>query len=642
LTITFLGENILRGVAGSNGGTHIATIFPRARVMVTLPGIHCTQRDAYLESVDAQRRSECSGPLTMDERDRLMLEGVDLIIKEDRVLIRPDPERMDLAFEADMLLQEEVGKRKIHFLFVSDPRVRIAICHRGEAWRIYAPPRAPEAIKRLVSAGRVAIGGQAIYYYNPVTGARFLTCGQFGKLEAMSDAELRQHLCEVSGLTCRSNARGIGEVQSFMAKAGFRLLDILRGDWGAMENEELRGKFREAAAAYQAAVMPGFEKDDIEDTEWRNRMYEALTNAEDDARLSETDQLGLSAEYFRQIEWLPGARIDGGEILFDLAADEPMDAVSADQAMLAHGLICNLLQEQCDLEFINIGRLTRSLSLRDPQERQGRREVYLEHFRRAGATEDTLQVIRMQKWGVREHLAEGKDLLRAMVECEEYTEFIMDRRLGCRQLGMKIAPRVSVRKVAERYKGITIWSPYFQREYFDGMATDKIPSSKLKNPAYALALAQLLGRAAAPNMILGRGNPGGNAIFDDGDEVVVEDAAGLPTEVVVADHTSTFGDYASALDCAAPAYAKPVNRRLALVTDRAGFAQAYLDGFLKRFTEIQRDYLRRQRAFDALFRHRVADPAGNLAYRWKLVLARLQGANGEALVRAIRGHIELP
>jgi hypothetical protein len=352
----------------------------------------------------------------------------------------------------------------------------------------------------------------------------------------------------------------------------------------------------------------------------------------------------LSAEYFRQIEWLPGARIDGGEILFDSVSDEPGNSENADRNMLAHGLICNLLQEQCDLDFINIGRLANSLSLREKPaaDRQGRRDVFLEHFRQTGSTQDTLLLIRMQKWGGREHLEEGKDLLRAMIECEEYTEFIMDRRLGCRQLGMNIARRTSVRKVAERYKGITIWSPYFQREYFPGLASDKIPYGRLRDPRFALALARLLGQAAAPNMIMGRGNPGGQVIFDDGDEVIVEDAAGIPVEIVVADHTSTFGDYASQLECAAEGYARPVNRRVPYVTDPAAFAHAYLDGFLNRFNEIQRDYLRRQRQFDALFRHRNADPAGNLAFRWKLVLARLQRADGAALVAAIRKHIRLP
>jgi hypothetical protein len=213
---------------------------------------------------------------------------------------------------------------------------------------------------------------------------------------------------------------------------------------------------------------------------------------------------------------------------------------------------------------------------------------------------------------------------------------------------MNLPPRTSVRRVAECYdgcqktlRGITIRSPYFQREYVGGIASDKIPASKLRDPRYALALARLLGRAAAPNMILGRCNSDGHVIFDDGDEMVVQDAGGLPIDIVVADHTSTFGDYRGELDRAAPAYAEAVNRRAPLVPDPAGFAQAFLDGFRTRFLEIQRDYRARQRAFDALFRHRPCDPAGNLAFRWKLILARLARARPDDLVAAIQAHIHL-
>jgi hypothetical protein len=254
----------------------------------------------------------------------------------------------------------------------------------------------------------------------------------------------------------------------------------------------------------------------------------------------------------------------------------------------------------------------------------------------------------MQKYGVREHLDEGKDLLRAMIETEEYTDFIMDRRLGCRQLGMNLPPRISVRRVAECYdgcqkavRGTTIRSPYFQREYVGGLASDKIPAAKLRDAHYALALASLLGRAAAPNLILGRCNPEGRVIFDDGDEMVVEDADGIPIDIVVADHTSTFGDYRGELDRTAPAYAAAVNRRVPHVPDPPVFARAFLDGFLARFTEIQRDYRNRQRAFDALFRHRPCDPAGNLAFRWKLILTRLACAGPDHLVAAIQGNIRL-
>jgi len=74
-----------------------------------------------------------------------------------------------------------------------------------------------------------------------------------------------------------------------------------------------------AVADYQAAVTPGFEHDDLEDATWRQHMFEALRGTEDD-ELSGTDQLGLSAEYFRQIEWMPGARIEGRSVSYPNAS----------------------------------------------------------------------------------------------------------------------------------------------------------------------------------------------------------------------------------------------------------------------------------------------------------------------------------
>ena len=39
---------------------------------------------------------------------------------------------------------------------------------------------------------------------------------------------------------------------------------------------------------------------------------------------------GSSAEYFLQIEWLPGARIEGGEIIFDAVAEDDSPMRDAD------------------------------------------------------------------------------------------------------------------------------------------------------------------------------------------------------------------------------------------------------------------------------------------------------------------------
>jgi hypothetical protein len=117
-------------------------------------------------------------------------------------------------------------------------------------------------------------------------------------------------------------------------------------------------------------------------------MYAALIGRTDD-QLSESDLLGLSSEFFMQIEWLPGARIEAGELLFDSVADESAPGGSPDPAdTTVRGLICNLMQELSELECINIGRVAVSLSRRLAF--SGRREVYVAHFRQRGVAEDAL------------------------------------------------------------------------------------------------------------------------------------------------------------------------------------------------------------------------------------------------------------
>ena len=62
-------------------------------------------------------------------------------------------------------------------------------------------------------------------------------------------------------------------------------------------------------------------------------------------------------------------------------------------------------------------------------------------------------------------------------------------------------------------------------------------------------------------MIVGRCDLQGRVVFDDGDEVVIEDEQGLPLEIVVADQMGTFRDYRTELEHFAAEYAAPVNRR---------------------------------------------------------------------------------
>jgi hypothetical protein len=254
----------------------------------------------------------------------------------------------------------------------------------------------------------------------------------------------------------------------------------------------------------------------------------------------------------------------------------------------------------------------------------------------------------MQKWDIFERLDEGKSLEEALMASAEYSEYVLDRRLACRQLGMKLPPRISMHRLSETYHGkqycyanLTFYTTYFERDYVGGIASDKIPKARLKSAEYALKLGRLLGEAAAPNLIVGRTGPLHKVLFDDGDEIVIEDANQLPNHITIADPTGAFNDFQYDLSEWAREYAAPVVRRDGHVPDIKAFSQAYLTGLKDSFQRIQNEYRAHRRAFDSLFKHRSRDPHGGFAYRWEKILLRLDTTNLDELITKITANINV-
>ena len=170
--ITFIGEPIGAGPTDGDSRSSVATAFPLARTIVTLPGIHATQRLAYTDAQNQRRQRDGQPPLTEQEQFEQWEQSVDLFVEKQTVLIRPDPQNMPLAFQADEMLQELVPKRNIKFMHALDKSVHDAIKRRGECWRISPVPRAPGKMREMIASSRIGIGGRDIYYYNKVTGTR--------------------------------------------------------------------------------------------------------------------------------------------------------------------------------------------------------------------------------------------------------------------------------------------------------------------------------------------------------------------------------------------------------------------------------------------------------------------------------------
>lgn len=646
-----LGEPLFARDETGRLKSRIGTVFLRTPGLVTQTGIHATQRVLWIKELNRERLAAGRPRLTNEEIDDEIAHSVDLLFDDQFVLIRPDPYAMDIAFEADDLLQTLISKRKIRFLNTHDERVRNALCRRGENWRMSRIPFSAEEMNRLIAASRAAIDGMPLYFYNHATGTRFLTLDTFIWLGNLPDDAFRAHLAEIAKHCAIRNRFGYPEIDIFPPNCSFTRQAFEALNVEGLTIGQLRSAYQKLLDTFRQSVPEALREESPENIEWRNLMCSALIS-QPNAVVSEEIIPGISPEFYMQIEWLPGARIEDGELIFDTVCEEP--DTRAEDAELGHfcdlrakGVIFNYVRERSNIEFINVGRIGRSLSARHSEPHR-RANVYVVQLKETGRPEPELYILRFQKWCVYEHLDEGKDLITSIMEAVDYTDYILDRRLGCRQLGMNLPSKVTSARIRETYAGmnpahhgVRCWVVYFEREYIKGCATDKIPVRRYADPAFNLRLARLLGEAAATNMIVGRSHDDKRVMFDDGDEVIIFNEDGQPGHLIVSDHTGTFAEYVYPLQASAAAYAACVNRRSSHMPNPRDFAEHYLKAFQARFEHIQQDYVRRTRAFDNLFNHLPLDPKGSFSFRWQRVLERLAATDAAALSAAIRRHIEV-
>lgn len=638
-----LGEKIFAKDSEGRLLSRIGTMFFRTPGLVTQKGVHAMQRMMWIESLNADRAAAGQPPLTPEEEDEELELSVDLIFTEDSVLIRPDPDRMDLAIRADEELRKMVSKRQIRYLNTHSLKVRSALCERGENWRMARHPISDEDMATLVERSNVAIECRPIYYYNSATGTRFITVGGCMSVSKLGDFEYRRQVKEiVDGLNQR-NRLGHPEVDIFPITTPIEIKKALKNlPLTELSDAELRLAVGKIMTDWRASIPVELRDETTANYDWRNAMCQTITRQPNETSADERELVsGIAAEFYRQIEWLPGARIDNGELIFDEIYEEAARTQDPELLSLcdsrAKALIFNLTRVFGAVDFINIGRIARSLS-RKPNPNGHRGSIYIVQYRDTGASKAKMMIMRFQKWGVAEHLDEGKDLMRAMLESDEYSEYILDRRLMCCQLGMNLPRRIGFGYFTEKYRGhnqyngISVRTGCFVRPYVRGTASDKIPIQRYRNPAFAQRFAKLLGEAAAVDLIVGRRSWATREIlFDHSYEIVLCADDGLPSSIRVTDHAGSFVEYERELvDCVAD-YAEPIKSRKTYVTDYDAFASTYVNAFASKVAEVQSSYRARRKAFDGLFADRPFDTNGSGAYRWSRALARLDRAEPESL-----------
>ena len=646
-----IGDRIFAKDADGQLLSRIGTIFFRTPGLVTKKGVHAMQRLMWIEALNAERAAAGQPELSMSEEDAEMAESVDLIFTEDHVLIRPNPDRMDLAFRADEELQKIVSKRAIRFLNTNSAKVRAALRERGENWRMARQPISQEDMSDLISSSKVPAGERPIYYYNRTSGTRYITAGSYNEIEGLPAADFRRQVVEVVTGLGKRNRVGYPEVDLFPTTTPIEIKQALKElKPETLDDAALKAACAKIALEWRMALPAELREEKVANFEWRNAMCHTITRGPNETSAEEQELVaGISPEFYRQIEWLPGARIDNGEVIFDVLYDEA--ARTQDPELLAmcdnrvKSFLFNTTRLFGRVAYINIGRIVHSLA-RTPVEGSRRGNVYLMQYREEGASEAKVVMIRLQKWGIAEHLDEGKPLLQSILEADAYSDYILDRRLMCRQLGMNLPRRLGYGNFTEKYhglneyNGVAVRTSYFVRSYVPGTASDKVPPAKFRNPAFAQAFAFLMGQAAAVDMIVGRRNTVTREVqFDTHYEIVRLDAEGLPHDIAVTDHAGSFVDYERDFHETVGEYARVVTRRRAFVSEYAGFAAAFVEGFRRRLVETQQAYRARRRAFDELFSDRPYDTNGSGAYRWAKALQRLDACDPERVIAVLRESV---
>ncbi len=646
-----LGEKIFAKDADGRLESRVGTLFLKTPGLVTRRGVHAMQRVMWLDEVNAERAAEGLAPMTPEEEDEELSQSVDLVFTETMALIRPDPDHMDLAIKADEILQTMVSKRRIRFLNTHSAKVRNALRARGENWRMARAPISQEDMARQIENSRVAIDTyDRIYYYNHSTGTRYLTAEGCAGFECLPSQTLRQQIKSALRLMGSRNRFGMPEVDLFPLttpidiKLAFKAINP-----DALDDDELKAAIRKIYLDWRISMPVGLREESVDNFEWRNEMSRTLTAGPNDTAVDELIQ-GISPEFYRQIEWLPGAMINRGQVVFDSLWDEYGRTRDPELAQICEervrNIIFNFARLFSDIEYINVGRITHSLA-RSPIAESRRGSVYIIQLKTSEREKPNVLIIRFLKWGIAEHLDEGKDLLQSILEANEYSDYILDRRLMCQQLGMRLPLRIGYGQCPERYSGrnqyngTTVMAYYNIRNYVPGTASDKIPPPRFRNPAFALKFAVLMGEAAATDLIVGRRSTTTKEnLFDKFYEVVQMGDDGLPARVQVTSHAGSFVNYLHSFEESVVPYANVVRRRREFVTDLPTFANAFVEGFERRLRAAQRDYRENRLSYDELFVHRPFDVAGSGAYRWAKTLERLDQCDCDSVVSALRKAIE--
>lgn len=640
--ITIIGDNFL---AKDNTGrplNTLATVFPGFHLAVTgrneIHGMQVDRAIHYLKSIVPGAEAS---PLT----ENICRDAVCVNIFRERIILRIEQDNIGKGLAADLLLQRFIPKAAIQFTGHHLAEVRKALRLRGEIWRFSPPPIMEKDFSDLLCHCRTRIKTGVRFFHNKHTGEHVLTYQEAEAVRALFSEHTHEALAcirEIIHLSRLLNHQGYPEL-SFLVPAGrepdARMLEEIVGSPAPDENfaalqarpvhqiEKSRIIYERFLREFAEHAGPDLLSDDPGNTLWRATVLCRLYNI--DERTTAEWALGLGPEFYLNIRWLPGALIAQDQLCFEPEAPDRIKK-----------LIEYYLRTRNDFLSINVGSIVTPLT--DRNQAGEEREVFIVNLSLPDDQKD-IRHIRMSKWDVLHRIKQGLSLEQAITDTRIYRDFIIDRLVAIRILGLPI-PEFKQIDIEDELGASTIPVYYFERDYIPGIATDKIPTLFYARAGFLPQLAFFLGQAAAASLVLGRTDPRSNQLYyDDGDEIIRLDAAGLPIAFMLLETTGSFKDWTTPIENMLPHCIEHFVRHMEKARQQ-GAAQPEFSSALQSFSDgLKNEILRMQALIDdisadirPLFSDRSFEDGG-IRCRWEGVIDRLGRTRPEQLETLIYG-----
>jgi hypothetical protein len=612
--------------------------FPHHQTVYCGQTTHGDLVQRFIQDRDAELASSGAPPLSAGEKSRIACESVRMFAGPGS--IRIVVENLESALAIDKQLQELVPRDRIRFMDSGRLLLKAGLC-----WRCCSPPTTVDGKRQFVRDSENTLSSGLRVFHAPYEGTRYITVGELQAIRAhLPEKDLfRAQLSEVHALLWERNRRALPELCIHMCRPRPKLPELAElvhdlagtgSGWQPGEFERATSLFDRLMERVKAYVPAECHEANYASPVWIGTMYEHLIRDPDHTPNWAKE---LSAEFWYSISWQPGARMERGAVHYDPEVPE-----------IVRGLIAAYSRRCGDrnLEYINIGSLKSRLRRAVPGEWDVDRWVGVAILKYEGQPRETF-IIRKEKWGVLGRLLKGEtqNVAGAQARAAEYSNYIALRLEGLRLLEYPVPPYERID--CQFHVPLPGDSPalveesFWHRPYVAGVASDKIPVQYYGKPGFAARLAGMLGHLAGRNIVLGRTDSTDTVRFDDGDEVVVLAADGLPEAVVVADLPGSFFDYEHPLSQHIPE-SRAVLDRMLRKADRQGLCRgqlkaveaAFVDNFRRGFNEV-RDYYLANRAFlDGCFTENV-EVHGHFDCRWHAILNRLAATAADPLVQRL-------